>query len=148
LMSMAVALYEFGAIGLLGGEGASAEAGARQIIRNFGIALATTIAGIFLRVLLNQMRVDPADVERTTRMELADAATKLKAHLDTVSQGMARHTDEMLQRANDQSVRCVDMTTSALDGVTRSVATRAEEMLQAMTSSASAAVREIADAER
>lgn len=100
LASMAVALYQFGA-SQFGGTTSDSNAAARHIIGSFGIALGTTIAGIFLRVILHQMRVDPADIESMTRLELAEAASRTKSTLESVSSGMARHLDELQQRSAD-----------------------------------------------
>src|SRR5579864_1312819 len=48
LTSLGVSLYQFSAAG-----------SAEQIVQNFGIAIASTIAGITLRIMFNQMRRDP-----------------------------------------------------------------------------------------
>jgi hypothetical protein len=45
----------------------SAARAAEEIVRNFGIAITSTVVGIALRVLFNQMRRDPLEVERTAR---------------------------------------------------------------------------------
>lgn len=71
LTSLAVSLYQF-----------SAEKSAEQIVQNFGIAIASTIAGIALRILFNQMRRDPVEVEATARLELAEASRRVKRELD------------------------------------------------------------------
>jgi hypothetical protein len=97
LISMATALRDFGLTDL----GASDETSARAIIANFGIALATTIAGIFLRVVLHQMRIDPAEIEATARLELSDAATRVRGTLDNVSIEMERLIGDIRQRAAD-----------------------------------------------
>src|SRR5258708_6900042 len=65
LTSLAVSLYQFSDVG-----------SAEQIVQNFGIAIATTIAGITLRIFFNQMRRDPAEVEHPSRLELAEASRK------------------------------------------------------------------------
>ena len=65
LTSLAVSLYQFSAAG-----------SAEQIVQNFGIAIASTIAGITLRILFNQMRRDPVEVEAAARLELAEAARR------------------------------------------------------------------------
>lgn len=94
LSSMAYALYVF--------QGTSGDtAGTLAIIQNFGIALATTIAGIFLRVLLHQMRVDPADLEHMTRIELTDAAGRVKAELENLAADFAQGVKEMRQHSQD-----------------------------------------------
>ena len=73
LTSLAVSLYQFSAAG-----------SAEQIVQNFGIAIASTIAGITLRILFNQMRRDPVEVEATARMELAEALRRVKRELESV----------------------------------------------------------------
>jgi hypothetical protein len=60
----------------------SVNQGAEGIVTNFGIAIASTILGVALRVVFNQMRQDPVEVERTARLELADAARRVKQELD------------------------------------------------------------------
>jgi len=101
LLAMAFALFEFGAAtGSTEGQSQS-QSGAQQIISNFGIALASTIMGIFLRVTLHQMRIDPADVESMTRIELAEATKKVRASLDNVSGDLGRFHDEVRQRCGD-----------------------------------------------
>jgi len=100
LSSMAVALYEFSGT-TPAGAGAVSRSGVEHIISNFGIALASTIAGIFLRVILHQMRVDPADVEGVSRIELADASKRVKASLDAASQDMALFHGQIAQRLAD-----------------------------------------------
>lgn len=72
LTSLAVSLYQF-----------SAEGSAAQIVQNFGIAIGSTIAGITLRILFNQMRRDPVEVEATARLELAAASRRVKRELDS-----------------------------------------------------------------
>src|SRR5271170_7534063 len=72
LTSLAVSLYQFSAAG-----------SAEQIVQNFGIAIASTIAGITLRILFNQMRRDPVEVEATARLELAEASRRVKRELES-----------------------------------------------------------------
>lgn len=52
-----------------------------NLLSNFGIALLSTILGIFLRVMVSQIRRDPVEVEREARLELVEAATMLKGEL-------------------------------------------------------------------
>jgi hypothetical protein len=72
LTSLGVSLYQF-----------SATHAAEEIVQNFGIAIGSTIAGIGLRVIFNQMRRDPIEVERVMRLELAESARKLRRELDS-----------------------------------------------------------------
>ncbi len=88
LTSLGVALYQF-----------SSEGSAEQIVRAFGVAIASTIAGIAFRVLFAQMRRDPIEVERNARVELAEAARRVRRELDaTVIElsNFRRHTIQTL----------------------------------------------------
>ena len=49
-----------------------------SLLPDFGLALASTIAGIFCRVLLQQMRGDVVDVESEARIELGEASRAFK----------------------------------------------------------------------
>ncbi len=129
LMSMAVALYEFRGAAL-GDAGAMARSGAEQIIANFGVALGSTIAGIFLRVLLHQMRVDPADVESMTRIELAEASKRVKAHLDEVSGNIALFQGQAGQRMNDVAASSAEAVTKVLSAFATEVGSAMVELLK------------------
>lgn len=72
LTSLAVSLYQFSAAG-----------SAEQIVQNFGIAIASTIAGITLRIMFNQMRRDPVETEATSRLELAEASRRVRRELES-----------------------------------------------------------------
>src|SRR5580693_7518189 len=72
LTSLGVSLYQF-----------SAARASEEIVQNFGIAIASTIAGIGLRIVFNQMRRDPIEVEATARMELAEASRRVKRELES-----------------------------------------------------------------
>ncbi len=72
LTSLAVSLYQFSSVG-----------SAELVVQNFGIAIASTIAGISLRILFNQMRRDPVEVEATARLELAEASRRVKRELES-----------------------------------------------------------------
>jgi methyl-accepting chemotaxis protein len=94
LCSLGVSLYQF-----------DTSSGAENIVRNFGIAIASTIAGIALRVLFNQMRRDPLDVERSARLELAEASRKVRRELDNTAlelSGFRRSLQQSLTEAYDE----------------------------------------------
>ena len=95
LMSMAYALWSFSP------ERTELGTNTTALVSNFGVALATTIAGIFLRVLLQQIRVDPADFERMSRLELAEVSSRIKAELESLSKGFVHHEAEIRQRSHD-----------------------------------------------
>ncbi len=72
LTSLGVSLYQYSSLG-----------SAEQIVQNFGIAIASTITGIALRIFFNQMRRDPIEVEHFARLELAEASRKVKRELES-----------------------------------------------------------------
>jgi len=52
-----------------------------DLVSSFGIALSSTIGGIFIRVLVLQFRRDPSEYEREMRLELIEASGRLKANM-------------------------------------------------------------------
>jgi len=108
LTSLAVSLYQF----------RTDQGTADQIVQNFGIAIASTIAGIALRIFFNQMRRDPIEVEQTARLELADAARKVKRELESTvlefsyfrratQQSLAEAVEEINTQLQDANGRIV-----------------------------------------
>lgn len=78
------------------------DTGTTKIIEGFGIALATTILGLILRVMFNQLRADLVEIEEQARMELAEAANNLKHELGQVTVQMSdfgRQTRQQLAEA-------------------------------------------------
>jgi hypothetical protein len=109
LTSLGVSLYQF----------RTDQGTADQIVQNFGIAVASTIAGIALRIFFNQMRRDPIEVEQTARLELADAARKVKRELESttlefsyfrraVQQSLAEAIEEINTQLKDANGRVVN----------------------------------------
>lgn len=109
LTSLAVTLIQF-----------SNGADAAEIVRNFGVAVASTIAGIVLRIVFNLFRRDPMEVEHESRLELADAANKVRqelngmllefSHFGRTQQQMAIESlEEYKKRAEEHSAMLVEM---------------------------------------
>lgn len=72
MVSLAHSLYEF----------RSADStNPKSLVANFGVALATTILGMALRVMFHQMREDPDAMESEVRMEMAAAASQFRTEL-------------------------------------------------------------------
>jgi hypothetical protein len=87
LTALAYALYSYNPEG----------SGATEIITNFGIAIFTTIMGLALRVLFNQMREDPVEYEKEARYSLAEASRTLRAELADVSTEMSSFKRKIIQ---------------------------------------------------
>lgn len=94
LTSLGVSLYQF-----------TADGSADDIIRNFGIALGSTIAGVLLRVMFNQMRPDPVEVEHVARIEMSNAARRLRRELDDTVRELShfrRATEQVMAEGFDE----------------------------------------------
>lgn len=150
LGSLAMALWRF-----LEGDGAE------TVLESFGIALATTILGLAIRVFLGQFRRDPVQFEREARLALADTATRLRAELDgavlefnsfrratqqAIAEGFAEATAQA-QSALEESTRAVGETAhAAVQSIERATAEHAEQARQfgQMTAKAGSALDKLA----
>lgn len=129
LMSMAFALGEFG-VAIVSENGlVPGRTGAQQLIANFGIALASTVAGIFLRVILHQMRVDPADVEGMTRIELSEASKRVRSSLDTVTNDLGLFHNEVRQRSTDVVTTLLEDAKKTVSSINQELDRTTKEML-------------------
>lgn len=79
------------------------------VIGDFGLALTSTLAGIICRIVLHQMRLDPADVEAESRVQLARAAASMVGQLDSLAQGFGEHTARLQQRQQDHANELYEM---------------------------------------
>ena len=105
-----------------------------KIIANFGLALATTIFGLALRVFFNQMREDPAEIEREARLGLGEAVSRLKAELDTsvielnsFRRAMAQSLTEGMAEISDKSNTVLETHAARLTGLVEQVAEKLDE---------------------
>ncbi|MBU1175428.1 MAG: hypothetical protein KKH72_08485 [Alphaproteobacteria bacterium] len=96
LTSLAISLVQYGA----GVE-------ITEIVQNFGVAVATTIAGIIFRILFNLTRRDPVEVEHISRIELSDASRRVRRELDTILMEMAhfRRTNQQMLAEGFEEIR-------------------------------------------
>lgn len=141
LVSIAASLYEF----------TTRDDAANRIIVNFGIALATTIVGVALRVTLMQVRGDPAEVERIARMELSEAAQRLRSEVDNATQSMAsiRIANKQAIEETSQRMRSeVDETLKAMAELRASNKEAIEELTTSLVQAASAEMQKCSQAFR
>jgi len=111
---------------------------ATTIVQGFGVALATTIIGLVLRVYFNQSRPDIAEAETTARLELAAASAKLKAELSRSVVSMndfSRQTRQSLEEMRDEVIAGM-----------QTVRENAEQSVLEMKAQATAAVTESSEA--
>jgi hypothetical protein len=131
LTSLGVSLYQF-----------SAAHAAEQIVQNFGIAIGSTIAGIGLRVIFNQMRRDPVEVEQRMRLELAEAARRVRRELDSsvVEFGYFRRNAQ--QAATDS----FSLMTERFDDIVAKLLASLEEVTAKLSEPVEAAARQLGEA--
>lgn len=121
LTSLAMSLYQF-----------ASNVSVDEIIRNFGVAVASTIVGIALRIAFNQMRRDPVEVEHYSRLDLAEASNRVRRELDGVLLELAhfrRTNQEMLSEGFHEIRSEVQRTTQE---TLKSMSEMATEALQAV----------------
>ena len=94
---------------------------ASTIVQGFGIALATTIFGLILRVFFNQGRPDLENVEEQARLELTEASTRLKSELREVVRQMKDFSvglQQSLQETHRASTESIEaFTKTSVDGL-------------------------------
>lgn len=90
---------------------------AAAIISNFGVAVASTIAGIVLRIVFNLFRRDPVEVEHESRLELSEAARRVRQQLNEMLiefSHFGRTQQQMAVEAMDEYRKRAEGTTAVL----------------------------------
>jgi hypothetical protein len=131
LTSLGVSLYQF-----------SAARAAEEIVQNFGIAIGSTIAGIGLRVIFNQMRRDPVEVEQRMRLELAEAARRVRRELDSSVVEFTYFRRNAQQAAADS----FGVMTERFDEIVAKLLASLEEVTAKLSAPIEAAARQLGDA--
>lgn len=82
----------------------------REIIAGFGVALSSTIVGVFLRVLLAQIRPDIVARDRESRAALHQAAREFRTELAQSIATMKSYGVESVQLAAEQGAKIARIT--------------------------------------
>ena len=94
---------------------------ATTVVQGFGIALATTIIGLILRVYFAQGRPDLENSEVEARLELTDAVARLKGELNTAVRDIhdfSERIQQILGEVHVSSVTTIESFTKAsVDGM-------------------------------
>ncbi|KPF78327.1 hypothetical protein IP88_04005 [alpha proteobacterium AAP81b] len=114
---------------------------ATTIIQGFGVALASTVVGLVLRVFFSQGQPDLAMAEENARLALTDTAARMRAELDGVVlafQTFALQTQQHLTELRDQAKTAViDQSASTVEDV-RKVSSSVRSLVKALESHAEA----------
>ncbi|WP_315921811.1 hypothetical protein [Mesorhizobium sp. SP-1A] len=130
-------LYYMGFLFTLASLGASLflytrESSIDDVVRNFGIAISSTITGIALRIFYNQTRRDVIEIERATRHDLAAVARRVRTELESSTREFAS-----LRRANNQLIN------EGFEGVVKQVNKTGERISSTVTKLAESSLKPI-----
>jgi hypothetical protein len=109
LTSLGVSLYQF-----------TASRAAEEIVQNFGIAIGSTITGIGLRVIFNQMRRDPDEVVGRFLDSLKEITAKLTEPIEAAS----RHSEDVIAAAAKNIGASLGASAQRLEGETEKLSTQ------------------------
>lgn len=129
-----------------------------NLLPDFGLALFSTIAGILGRIILQQMRNDPKDVETQAREELGDAIRHLRenigyviANLNSLSEQTRLSLTELnqmmartLERSGNQTSEAVRNVTSEINALSSKVREQTTEITN-FTNNTTSQFQEIID---
>ncbi|MCC6864234.1 MAG: hypothetical protein IT544_05480 [Rhodobacteraceae bacterium] len=73
-----------------------------EIISGFGVALSSTIVGVFLRVVMLQLKVDVVSREKRARTELDEAARRFRTELGSTLERIKSFSTESVQQAAER----------------------------------------------
>lgn len=100
-----------------------------EVISGFGVALSSTIVGVFLRVLMMQFRVDLVSRERETKVSLDDAARSLRNELGQAVARFKAFSVETAQIAAEREVAIIKATDEATQSMRDDLVLNTNEML-------------------
>lgn len=120
-----------------------------EVISGFGVALSSTIVGVFLRVLMMQFRVDLVAREHETRLELDMVSRDLREEMARSIRQIKSFTVEALQHASERE-EAMRRTSAAMvadirEQMGQTTAIVNEALREAAQTQASAAVTAIRD---
>lgn len=134
LSSLAYSLVKLSFFGM-SGEGVASAKQVLTLLPDFGLALFSTIAGIFGRIFLQQMRNDPMDVETEAREELGVAIRQLRETIGQVVSnlnGLSTQMSVTLTEMNNTVSRTLEQSaaqnTTVINGVAVEVGQLSERL--------------------
>lgn len=132
LSSLAYSLIKLSFFGM-SGEGVASAKQVLTLLPDFGLALFSTIAGIFGRIFLQQMRNDPMDVETEAREELGIAIRQLRETIGQVVSnlnGLSSQMSVTMTEMNNNVAQTLERSAVQNTGVINDVATEVGQLSQ------------------
>lgn len=118
---------------------------ASTIVQGFGIALASTVAGLVLRVFFSQGRPDLENIEEQARLELTKATSRLKGELSHAVVSMSdfrRQIHQSLAEMGEIARKDMEDAASASVSDVRTIVEEATAGLKEMVDAAARAIRD------
>lgn len=132
LSSLAYSLIKLSFFGM-SGEGVASAKQVLTLLPDFGLALFSTIAGIFGRIFLQQMRNDPMDVETEAREELGIAIRQLRETIGQVVSnlnGLSSQMSVTMTEMNNNVAQTLERSAVQNTGVINDVANEVGQLSQ------------------
>jgi hypothetical protein len=121
-----------------------------EVISGFGVALVSTLVGVFIRVLMMQFRLDLVAREREARVELDQAARDFRVVLAQSLQQIKLFTVESLQHAAERESAMKRATEGLVQASSQSITTIAtslrEDVHKSIKDQSAVAIEEIRNA--
>jgi hypothetical protein len=108
------------------------------IVSNFGVALAATVVGIFIRSLLSQMRKDIVGIEREMHSTLREASVKLRGQISMASESFGSLHREMAQVTQESVVAIATSHKALAEGLNEIVEAQAKALNEQIKQSSEA----------
>lgn len=109
------------------------------LLENFGLAIATTLCGLALRVFFNQPKADISEYENAVRMSMTEAAahfvgetSRIGRDISTVRTGLAQISNEMVESQKNFMEKLDGATNELLLGFKESVSQQQKTMSTAV----------------
>lgn len=138
LTSLAMTLYALAMAGV-------SEDLVRDVVAGFGIALSSTIVGVFLRVFMTQFRVDLVARDQANRAALSKAVREFRAELSDSTTQMKRFSIELAQKTRETNDRILKETESSADEILKGARASAETYASTLLAAVSEASGELRD---
>ncbi len=106
-----------------------------SVISGFGVALSSTIVGVFLRVLLMQMRPDFVAKEREIRADMNKSFTEFKKSLSLTLRQMKAFSSESVQMAAERDERIREDTEAFVKNHQAALLSASKEFTQSLNRS-------------
>ena len=110
LSSLAVTLYQIRNLSSLDGGATLAADVIPLVISGFGVALMSTIMGVFLRVMMMQMRPDIVARDREIRRDLSQGARDFQVSVAQATSRIKQASVESVQHAAERNARMDEIT--------------------------------------